>query len=1189
MNEAKKLSIKDENKARKEEKGIEFKNDMEKKVDPKKVEKLNETEIDKLKDNKTKYKDKKDELVELNSDFATDDSVSKNDKNISLLDSKQIGAQLLAQNSPDYAAKAVVESVFQSVKKEEEINLQNNFRVLNIAPLNDWKVESLLNEPKKIQVVNEIPKFIHIYSEVSDNPEHFRRYAKSSGFDMNSDFLNLCMNTFRAGTKEVKFMIKTSNTYKSIEYDPASEYQSTFKIQGYDIVTGEKSFHGQTEVETLCSMLTLIFEIKDVGNVVVADIETTVFLDRSDNVNVGPLIAWKNKKIPKMNVPHILFGTYKHTLNWFIDHVQNLISVEDVQLGEYGSATYNARNKKISSYYAVTSDNYLCDLYELHQQKIDSQTFVSKTMVNVINGYAPSGTRIELMSDEQLQYSKAYFPNIINAQQYCFVFLLSGTFRQNIRAKLEALVQNSRGIVHIGFTEVTKLLYSTVVIPGADTTLDKIFTAGAEKLSLSHFYQMMVINKCHAFIDVSGVFPFTCKTAFHATAALLYIMCDALIFPSYFWTNLHIYILTLYEAFEKLDNDAYIKMTEGGFTKSYDELRDLTKKDLLNGEIPMMFRSNQLPASVSEYLKMIQPIGEMVDNGIESEAVISLSNSRKTYIPFKHVPKSTDGKVARTRFHERFKIFRTYIGKIITKIVKRESTSTTLTGTLSTQLTGAVDSIVDASHRFGATAHYELQTLFKALNVGPEIPYETFNGVGKINLSLPIGLVSNTQTAHRPIIASDVAEVFPGVGIYALMTIVGDHIAKDGSNNIVINEVTTYMHHNPVDRFKKYIELTKNVEELAEQFGILTYIMEASSNENDPWGIFIKLFGRTFKSGLATQILQQLLKVSNVAEITKQVMDENIVSSTELRLNKPIVTQITQSGIAINDGTKVNKYFNNSLVLLSDFEKSKLEISLELVSGINSPIHRYIRGVTVKRQFFDELSPTNRHDDVENVIDYDGSLFKYITVEGKSFVAFNYLGNLHHRVRDPDFPKDIGLEITNPAIINEYTWNFLSKCVEAANWILVFPELLVLADVYRVNSSYAENEMQDWSSIRNAMAGSTLKLIFYDTSDSMVNQKIHITNASYLQYICALSPIERNLLARSIEGFELNEDFIPIDKDSWTFGNCRPFELSRFKNNRPKYKSGKVNFNNLMRVWTNNAIFNEYPEMRFVNTTDGFL
>lgn len=1158
------------------------KNESENNVVERKIEK--EKEGSKIEDG---YQVTKDKVGEKESSVKKEENVFKKSKE--LQKPEEMSEKLLAMNSPDYTAHAIVESVLNSVKRENEINAANKELLLNIVPLNEWRVESLMIKSQTVKVVNSIPRMISIVSEKSDNDSDFSKYAKSAGLEMNSEFLNDCISTFRSGTREVKFVISTKDAYKNIQYDPESKYTSTFKIEGYSIITGEQKFFGTSELDTLCSLLTLIFEIKDIGNVAVVNPMVEIFFDRDDNVNIGPLVAWKNKKIPSMSVPHILFGTYKHPLKWFVDHVRGEIQTDDVKIGEHGNLEFDPSNNKISSYYGVTTDNFFCDLYELHQQKIESQTVNPSEIVNLMNSYTPRGTRVQLQSDSQIRYSHAFFPNLINAQQYAFAFLLSQPLRMTIRGRLEEMITNMKGLKNLGFNEISQLMYSTVQIPNSDTSLDKIFTSGAENLSIRHFYQMMVINKFHAFINAEGTFPFECTTPYHAIAALLYVLADALIFPAYFWTNVHIYVYTIYKAFEQLDFRAYNKLIEGGYTKSYDLPIVLTRAEILNGEVPKIFANRQLPFVVSEYMSLLNPIGILVDNGKESFSVVCLSEQRKTYIPFKPTPRSRVSTVSDTLFSDRIRRFKGQMSSIIAAIAKKERIGIVITTNLSSQLIGALNTIFDVSMKFGATAHYELESIYRALQIGPEVPYETYFGAAEVNLSLPIGLISNSNTSHRAVLASDVTKVYPGAGMYALMTIVGDHVSKSGGNKVDLRGVQTYMHKNTIDRIHEYVTVVKNVETLGEQFGILSHILQASNDDDDPWSIFVKLFGRTFKSGLATQILAQLLQVSNIKEMTSSLIDEDKIVATDLRLNNPMVCDVSTSGHATNQRKHVNEYFNKPFELLSVYEKRKLEISLELVSGINSPIHRYIRGLTVKRQTFDELSPSNRHSEPDIIIEHNEDLFEFKVIDKRSFAGINYNGNFFYRINDDTFPKGLGIEISNPAIISQEIWDFLNSCVEGANWMIIMPVQLALAEVRRVDSSYVKNGMTDWSVLRNSIAGSTVNLSFYDTYDPMVNYKTHVNPNGYWQYVCALDPVERNVLARSIEGIYGSEGFMQIDRDNWVFGNCIPGELSRATNNYPKYKLGKVNFNNLMKVWTKYVDFEKYPRMQFVNINDNYL
>lgn len=46
---------------------------------------------------------------------------------------------------------------------------------------------------------------------------------------------------------------------------------------------------------------------------------------------------YQGKKIPKKMIPHILIGAYAHTLTWFATDVERIISVDEIELGEYDS------------------------------------------------------------------------------------------------------------------------------------------------------------------------------------------------------------------------------------------------------------------------------------------------------------------------------------------------------------------------------------------------------------------------------------------------------------------------------------------------------------------------------------------------------------------------------------------------------------------------------------------------------------------------------------------------------------------------------------------------------------------------------------------------------------------------------------------------------------------------------------
>lgn len=1086
------------------------------------------------------------------------------------------------------------------LERERVVESRSRVKDESIAAINPWEDAGVNMANVSRKIVNQIPSCIMISNVLSGGISSDVVLMNVSHDD--PQVLKDSTQMFQSGTLEVTYRLKTVNAGSDIDYDSEASPVSDLKLEGYSITADAISvvddFSKKRVLETLIS---LIFDLRRVGDVFIQDVPMTTFKDNHEVLNDDVMSVFAGKKVPNSMLPNMLLSTYRHSLRWFVDSVRGKIKTEDVILGEVGGVKMSSIGEKVYSYYGVFTDSIFSTLYEVHQQKHDAYSASAREVFDAVSRLSEFSGTIHPQVDLDAGVYQIFFPNGIHAEKYIFSFLISPAMRSVQYDYLKDLIIAMKGIrvkaPDEAFMGESRILDMGVNASGVNIV--DLLLKGVKGLTFRHFVENLVINRAHAFLSVHGQFPSSIKSVFEAIIYLFMIMCDALIFPAVFWTFPYVYAQCIYDCIRVLSKTNYADMLKMGYTQSHLAPITLTKADILNGEIPRFFtHPGTMPKFVREYFYCLKPNGYMLDLPLQATSWSpKLNKSLSSYNQFMYVPRSIVGTAGDTPFFVSVNKFMGLVQSDMRRITKDHLSGGGLNGTMEVAMLSFLKSLEIMSRNFGATAHYELSVIIKNMLNGPEIPYDTYRGEMRVNTASYIGIISSSKSESGGILALDNPKFHCGAGLWAVMYLVGDHIHNENVQTNV--NANTFQYQSPISRFEHHVQQVKNSIGIAEAFGIMSHILtEVEEKREGGWRFLTNLLGMRIKSGIAFQVLQWLCKGLDLANLFKGSSEGDVpLNSLDYRLYLPCVSRLSLSRGMLEPSSSDNDLFNRPLTLIDPFEIRKIEIALSLVSNMESPLHRYTLNVTVARELFNNISPINKHSPPDIELEYKPELFVIELKGSESKVAFVYNDAKWFDLSQVNFPEKVRIIITNPSIIPQDYWAFIEVCIEAKQWQLHFMDILVLARVKRVprdrllDSKYIDTftNRTSWHVFKHAKLGSIVPVEFFDTSHDLNNPNYSVSALSYPQYICAVSPIERNVLARSIVSLYATESYKPPDPRNWTLGKRMPNEIPLQSNGVPKYLSNAIGFNNLVRVWTKNAKFDILPPMQYVPPSTNFL
>lgn len=238
---------------------------------------------------------------------------------------------------------------------------------------------------------------------------------------------------------------------------------------------------------------------------------------------------------------------------------------------------------------------------------------------------------------------------------------------------------------------------------------------------LQHYEQMMVMEITHAFIEPTCEVNTSFSSIQEAVVVLLATLCDAISFPATFWTNMNMFSVIIYRAFQYLIPQEYQRLIDWGYTPDLRDVCTLTRTDLQDGNVPFFFtlHPGSLPTLIRRFRHALEPVGELYVLPIGRSRWSSLINDAPTfYIPFRYVKRVRIGEVPETPFSGSIRQGIDCIKNIIKAWVRVNSQSKQV----ATSIFIMQDNFIMMGRVFGSIGHFELFIKYSNLANGPEIP-----------------------------------------------------------------------------------------------------------------------------------------------------------------------------------------------------------------------------------------------------------------------------------------------------------------------------------------------------------------------------------------------------------------------------------------------------------------------------------
>lgn len=252
-------------------------------------------------------------------------------------------------------------------------------------------------------------------------------------------------------------------------------------------------------------------------------------------VSNGPQNILRGKTIPLGNEVNILFGSYGHTLSWFEKEIKSILSPGDVYYGEMDTIVKCANtNAKAHSNYAIGTDHIFASLHRLFMYEHDASKANALMYLNAIKSLTIAGSTVSTLGDLEIDMWENYFPSQNDASHYILSFLLSSSFRQSQYSYLLEMIKTTGGISAITASDKVRQLSLTIGSGEPRDLVDEALIRITRDLTLEHWYQTMVMERAHAFIEPQICSLNSYSTVQDAAFTLFAIGVDALCFPNLF-------------------------------------------------------------------------------------------------------------------------------------------------------------------------------------------------------------------------------------------------------------------------------------------------------------------------------------------------------------------------------------------------------------------------------------------------------------------------------------------------------------------------------------------------------------------------------------------------------------------------------------------------------------------------------
>nr|UHS71900.1 MAG: hypothetical protein [Reoviridae sp.] len=1081
---------------------------------------------------------------------------------------------------------AVLQAAVKHVLRQQELQDRAQRVSLESSPINDWSDMGIISSLPTRKIVNQIPHVLKLTRSQNNILSRDVLMRLAGQYASQLDTVMDSCEMFSSGTDEVTYSIETYQTGVDISYNPESPPLSTLKLKSFLVSGGDDNTsmeNGESRTDAFSGLLELILKLRKCGDVYVQGPDMVAVADIG--ITNEPISLFSGRNVPTGMLPNILVGTYCHTLPWFVKKVRELVPIEDVLLGEYDGVVKAALSEhKARSNYAVFTDSIFATLNHIHMEKHDRTKCNAGQFAQAVRSLAPNGSTVLGVGDTEVDMWETFQPDRQDADKYVFAFLLSPVVRRDQYKYLETFIADMRGIKEVTASDRIRMESVTIDPMNTASVVQDALLRNIRGYHMQHFIQMMVMERAHAFIEPIANIESGFSSMQDAVVALLSVALDALMFPNLFWTNLQVYALPIYNAWKLLNAAEYQAMINLGFTEHNPRPKHLTKQELRDGEIPRIFSNlgNRLPRFITRYIACLRPVGVLYDLPVGQQQWCPIVNTQPSfYIPFQFLRRPKIGYVPDNPISDQI-IALTALLKEMLNVWKRTNAQN---GNVTSSVGSILSTLSEMGRTFGSICHYELNIIYRSMANGPEIIYTTYTGAAAANISPYVGLTSTVSHPQYGLASIDRTDrLHTGIGLWALMSLMGDQLSVSG---IVTDSIpSSFMFADPRHRLLRFYKLIEQVSPVADAFGIMSYLQDSEEEPEGPWKFLVNIFGASLKAGVASQILDWLLPGMSIKEfVFGKAASTDAALYADTRLRKPRFTEMGSFGAVLPPREGVSEYLKRPLDLLDNYELRKLQVAVSVVASENSCLHNYNQTIVIARTSFQYFSPLNRHPDAAIEIDFtvDQDAFGTMLYGNELMTYFTVLGNRWFAMWQPNFPERVRVRIFNPAEVLPHQWDFMEEAMETKGWQIELNGVNFLTKVIRMSQDIAQSYAKGttWHYLKQARYGTIAPVTFIDTRFDIVNNRLTVFPSGCTQYICAVSPVQRNVAVRSIIGMSPTAAWIPPDPDMWTIGQKNSEDIPRDTNGTPKYALNVPNFNNFLTIWTKTAQLLEAPPTCF--------
>lgn len=1093
--------------------------------------------------------------------------------------------------SPDGAIGLTINrmNLLSAVVKAEEISTINrqNLRaglqadLLVQGPLNGWSDSGVLSGYDSYKIVDEIPslfkvrvtKLPMVTSMVDPDPQGWSHYT----------FVNDSITAFSGNLELVDYVIDSNATFEKISYVDDQIPRTTLHLENYQVSIqnqpGIENHNDRTSLMT--GLLELIFKTRRSGDVFVkgSRIETYGSMSISDS----PTSTLVGIKLVAGGQPSVFIGVTSHELQWFRDSVENAIPADSMTIGETSVVAHQiGKPVKIYSYYAVCTDALIATLHHIFMKKFFHYRLRTHQFTTLVEIFSPLGGSVELTyADTNVDLFFVMGLSRTMIDQYRFMFILSAQFRKHVISTIVSLAISMEGLTVVPTIDVADVFETTAVNTNNTTIFQNQLSIMIRPLTINHFYEAMGLEIFHAFLSPSN--PRKSGFASYQDAALnlLAIGLDAIIFPASFWGNIGLFTKAIYDALRILDFASYERLMTKGYTADHPMPVDLRKDEVLAGQIPFIY-TNPPAGRISSFMDAIQPRGTLIPlpNG-NSEISTSLNSDPQFYIPWSWESRRSFGTITDTQLSDAV----TSLARVINAFILRHKVDKGLSNAEVGAITTLIDQItIERGKTMGSVLHAEGHLIMRQLANMPWLMHSTYTGERAPNLANYIGIYQTASPNEIGFPCNDEAVQYPhGIGLWTLLNINSSQIAKAGP--VDSNGSVSLVIPDPLVLYNKFVNDVTHCVEFAEAYGYMSMILLAQEREDPEYAFLLQVLGRNLKTGVVAQVLDWMLPRGSEPIITYLNSVSLTVRRPDQRLRDPGIAHLDYTGRRVVPNRHDGDVFRRKLNLIDPYEMQKFKVACTFIGDSASPVHKIGKGLTFSHETFTNLSPDNRHSEVDIIIEYDPKAFPIRITGDVSIIGFYYEGVLYTDIKSPEFPCDVRLVIIVPGKLGRARWDFLKLLIMNKGWQLFFPDQLFIARINYVTSSAASlrGDMFDfyWRLLSTSLYGSVLMVEFRDTTSDYVNPAIVVTPSVYDQYVCAIDSVRRNVLLRNAYSLRQPLNYVPPSLVNWEYGKTVPGNIPTDSNGRYKYKSNEVNFNNPILVFTNNVEIGKFPDITY--------